>query len=1516
MRLSQSLNLRDRTLAFFLSCALLTLLTLSSMRGQWDVALASTCGAGTNVGTVGTGTMTVPGGTGTGTGTGIGTGVPSTVTITISVSPSSVSANGVSSSSVSALVLRGTAGVSQAQVRFDTDLGTFTVSGGATETAVTNASGLATASILSSTAGAATVQATLLDGLGNPVACPTTAVAFTPSTPATITKVAGDPQIGPAGATLQPMVVLVKDDGGNPKAGVAVQFVASKGVLDSGSATKNAVTDTTGQAQATLTLSGGGAPPDSFSVSATCSTCTSATKSVTFTATTAPPDKVAKSGGDSQYGIAGTALTQPLSVVVVNANGTPLKGVTVTWTSSKGAFTTATTTTTDKDGEATASLTLGSADVSPATHTVTATCASCDTTKTVTFTATSLTAFPFSGSVRSFDVNGASLPAATAAGANIVITQSAFNLSFAAVVAAGGTFTANVAAADGTASVSKDGFQSTGALAISMSAAGVQNPASANARLTLVQQGVPITGTVTTQLGAAVANAFISANEVTTTGGRLAGARHVYGLSDGSGAYSIKVAPNSFWNIYAYASNQGERFVDLNGDKTADTVAAGTLGVSGQNIVFPATINLTGRVKKNGVAVAANAGVVYARGNSGAPNPGSAAIGAGGAYSLKLPVPATGSSSFTVNAVVDSEMLPREVRVNALGQCLNAAGGAVSCVQDFDTAVATLTVNFLTGGGTAYTVPHAFVSATSSTTVAGTNQSTPSGSTTVTNASVASLPLVGGDTALGVTSKTYRVLVTVSGFGVLSDTNVVIGAGIGAAAMTVTVTVPVPLTLTGTVKDGSGAALPSANIEVNSTTLGRTATTSATGAYRVDLPAGSASYRVTASKVGYLSSTQVITFPGTTTQDFTLTSDGGQNTISGTISGVPSNVSKHITAITSDGRQFSTDAGTTGTNCAATLVAGLNDFCMTVGAASIISLKATADGYVFASIDKTLPLSTATGSVSGVTITMTAVNTGRAQSGQCSNSAGCRIEAEGSRITVALPPAAGAADTWTVTIKETTDAPETATYKPVFLSADGVPLGVEITVVNSAGVQVTQFSTPLTFRIEPVVAGSLTGFFNGATGNWVPMDSCVNDATGTTCSTTHLTTFGMLSAGGSTPSATGGGTPSTGGTGGGGGGGGGTPVTLPPTPPGPSSTAPSTAGAVPVNAKDGTTIGVANGAQSDGGVSLSVPAGSLSGDTKLSLVLNQSEPKGITAPGGTSLLPFSIDVTNDNGTRLRTASHLFVNVAQGLLGGRNPARLQGGVVESDGSVTLLPSSLLDGSEQGVLDIRIEHFSTYVVVERTGGVPVLNGPMSGETLATLGATLAWTNPPGTVQYQIQVAPFNNDGPGVNLLRDAETSYTVMAPNFGGADANYVMLPGISYVWRVRTTTVAKPGEADWSAWSVGYFRTPTADPRAIDRVSPQALEKVGGLTPTLTWSNVDKQVFYYEVQVSKDAEFGPTAFLYWELVHGGASSPANSYTISSKFPLEAGLTYYWRVRPRAQGDAAETAWSATFIFQAP
>ncbi|MSQ15132.1 MAG: hypothetical protein EXR50_04630 [Dehalococcoidia bacterium] len=212
-------------------------------------------------------------------------------------------------------------------------------------------------------------------------------------------------------------------------------------------------------------------------------------------------------------------------------------------------------------------------------------------------------------------------------------------------------------------------------------------------------------------------------------------------------------------------------------------------------------------------------------------------------------------------------------------------------------------------------------------------------------------------------------------------------------------------------------------------------------------------------------------------------------------------------------------------------------------------------------------------------------------------------------------------------------------------------------------------------------------------------------------------------------------------------------------------------------------------------------------------------------------------------------------------------------------------------------------------------PALFSPPDGSTLASFGTNLTWSNQPGTTQLHIQIIPTNNDGPGVNLLLNPVSNFAVPEPPIW-----YGLLPDMTYTWRVRTATA--PGaasESDYTAWASRTFRTPKVSSGSISALSPGIGAIVSTLTPTLQWSNSRSDVFYYELQLTKDGTFDTdpataTAMVYGALIHGGASTPPNSYTVPSDFPLESGVKYYWRVRPRVQGDGAQVDWPQPSSFQ--
>lgn len=345
-------------------------------------------------------------------------------------------------------------------------------------------------------------------------------------------------------------------------------------------------------------------------------------------------------------------------------------------------------------------------------------------------------------------------------------------------------------------------------------------------------------------------------------------------------------------------------------------------------------------------------------------------------------------------------------------------------------------------------------------------------------------------------------------------------------------------------------------------------------------------------------------------------------------------------------------------------------------------------------------------------------------------------------------------------------------------------------------------------------------------------------------------------------------------------------------------------------------IAVGGGANTDGGVTLSVAAGTFSSTVELRVSVSNTSPAGVSSSGAV-LLPKTVEVTTDTGQPLNNTIELHINLTAAELGGRDVKTIRGGVIVGNvlnkQTLEIRPTRVLNATE-GIFGVTLDHFTKFTLFAITNPGPGLVGPADGATLEGLGTTLSWSNPPDTTQYQLQVAPFNNDGPGVNVIRNAESSFVGPAP-----PEWYGLLPDMLYFWRVRTTTATTtPAEADWTAWGSWTFRTPRVTSATIDAVSPAQGAVVSSRMPALTWAITNLQSFYYEVQVSKDASFNTnpataTAMVYWVLLHGGVTSPPNSYAIPASFPLEVGTTYYWRVRPRVQGAGTPVAWSATWSF---
>ena len=225
-------------------------------------------------------------------------------------------------------------------------------------------------------------------------------------------------------------------------------------------------------------------------------------------------------------------------------------------------------------------------------------------------------------------------------------------------------------------------------------------------------------------------------------------------------------------------------------------------------------------------------------------------------------------------------------------------------------------------------------------------------------------------------------------------------------------------------------------------------------------------------------------------------------------------------------------------------------------------------------------------------------------------------------------------------------------------------------------------------------------------------------------------------------------------------------------------------------------------------------------------------------------------------------------------------------------------------------------------------PTPLAPADGLLLSGLSTTLSWSAAPEATQFQVQVVPApagprgTPDGPAINLIisdsaQVAAGSFAVPEPVFGVGP--YVMLPDMTYTWRVRVSSATSSIGVDdpsWGEWSPDRtFRTrpPASGTLSLLGPSPAAAAPV---RPSLQWGESDPAIFYYEVQLSTDAAFrtnsGAIAPVFTNLVHAAEANPTRSWRVPPGFNLDP-TRYHWRVRPRVQGDGAPAPWSTPATF---
>lgn len=209
-----------------------------------------------------------------------------------------------------------------------------------------------------------------------------------------------------------------------------------------------------------------------------------------------------------------------------------------------------------------------------------------------------------------------------------------------------------------------------------------------------------------------------------------------------------------------------------------------------------------------------------------------------------------------------------------------------------------------------------------------------------------------------------------------------------------------------------------------------------------------------------------------------------------------------------------------------------------------------------------------------------------------------------------------------------------------------------------------------------------------------------------------------------------------------------------------------------------------------------------------------------------------------------------------------------------------------------------------------------GPANGAKLEQVNPTLTFKLPAEAQQVEVLLIPSYNPTAAVSIVRPAISELRLPAP-----PQWYGMLPGTTYFWRLRANNQAAPVTSDdpsWGPWTETWsFQTPMPSGATVH----STVKSVTSLTPILTWADSTPTNFYYEVQLSRDPQFisdpfRATAMVYWEFRHGGMTTPPNSYTVSASYPLTAGVTYFWRVRPRSGDNPAAVPWSSTWSFVSP
>lgn len=202
---------------------------------------------------------------------------------------------------------------------------------------------------------------------------------------------------------------------------------------------------------------------------------------------------------------------------------------------------------------------------------------------------------------------------------------------------------------------------------------------------------------------------------------------------------------------------------------------------------------------------------------------------------------------------------------------------------------------------------------------------------------------------------------------------------------------------------------------------------------------------------------------------------------------------------------------------------------------------------------------------------------------------------------------------------------------------------------------------------------------------------------------------------------------------------------------------------------------------------------------------------------------------------------------------------------------------------------VRSFTTAQTIPNPPATPELLSPPSGATDLVQPVELSWASIAAATAYYPQVAL--DAGFGTVVFNPGAVTATSFSAS--GLDA------GTTYYWRVRSGNDG--GVSDWSPVRSFATRPNTPDaPAAPVLLSPGAGASGLGQEVELRWTKTAATLAYYP-QVSVRSSFD-------SLVADPGAVVDTTYTASG---LEAGRTFYWRVRSGNQGGVS--VWSATRSF---